>query len=94
MYFKNLILLGNKLLNDPNIENEVSKKMLATTDEVGLKMWQCTDCDYKVKNSNDLRKHIERKHLICQVFCGMCNRVFNCRYRLQQHNRKFHADLF
>jgi len=85
---------GNKLLNEPTIENEVLKKMLATTDEVGLKMWQCTDCEYKVKNSNDLRKHVERKHLLCQVFCDICSRVFNCRYRLQQHNRKFHAELF
>ena len=43
-------MLGNKLLNDPSIEAEVLKKMLATADEMGLKMWQCLDCDYKVKN--------------------------------------------
>jgi len=85
---------GNKLLNDPSIEAEVLKKMLATADEMGLKMWQCLDCDYKVKNSNDLRKHVERKHLMCQVFCDICNKVFNCRYRLQQHNRKFHAEIY
>ena len=90
----NKIVLGNKLLNDPSIEAEVLKKMLATADEMGLKMWQCLDCDYKVKNSNDLRKHVERKHLMCQVFCDICNKVFNCRYRLQQHNRKFHAEIY
>ena len=87
-------MIGNALLNDPTIEAEVLKKMVATSDEMGLKMWQCLDCEYKVKNSNDLRKHVERKHLLCRVFCDMCDRVFNCRYRLQQHNRKFHADFF
>ena len=30
-------------------------------------MWQCAECDYRVKNSNDLRKHVERKHLECRV---------------------------
>jgi hypothetical protein len=72
------------------IETEVQKRMIQTTDLIGLRMWQCADCPYKVKNSNDLRKHVERKHLICQVTCDICGQAFNCRYRLQQHNRKFH----
>ena len=81
------------MLIDPLLEAEVLKKMVATTDDFGLKKWQCLDCEYNVKNSNDLRKHIERKHLVCEVFCDICNKVFNCRYRLQQHNRKVHKDM-
>jgi len=79
------------LKNDPSIEGEVLKKMIPSTDEFGLKMWQCSECEYKVKNSNDLRKHVERKHLQCNVTCEICFQVFNCRYRLQQHNRKVHS---
>ena len=84
-------MLGNSLLKDPQIESEALKKMIPTTDQTGLKMWQCAECDYCVKNSNDLRKHVERKHLQCHVSCEVCFQVFNCRYRLQQHNRKAHA---
>jgi len=78
--------------DDENVmlETEVQKRMIQTTDLIGLRMWQCSDCPYKVKNSNDLRKHVERKHLVCQVTCEICGQAFNCRYRLQQHNRKFH----
>ena len=66
------------------------KKMIPVTDEMGLKKWQCSECDYCVKNSNDLRKHVERKHLQCRVSCDVCFQVFNCRYRLQQHHRSAH----
>lgn len=88
------LLPNNKLLDDPILEAEVSKKMLPVTDHSGHRVWQCTECDYRVKNSNDLRKHVERKHLMCEVVCDLCNESFNCRYRLQQHNRKFHSELY
>ena len=94
--------LGNRLIleisgtlwSGPSIESEAMKKMIPMTDEMGLKMWQCSECDYRVKNSNDLRKHVERKHLECRVSCDICFQVFNCRYRLQQHHRSAHQNAF
>jgi len=87
---------GNKgtLWSGPSIESEAMKKMIPMTDDLGLKMWQCSECDYRVKNSNDLRKHVERKHLECRVSCDICFQVFNCRYRLQQHHRSAHQNAF
>ena len=86
--------LSGTLWSGPSIESEAMKKMIPMTDDLGLKMWQCSECDYRVKNSNDLRKHVERKHLECRVSCDICFQVFNCRYRLQQHHRSAHQNAF
>ena len=89
-----ILELSGTLWSGPSIESEAMKKMIPMTDEMGLKMWQCSECDYRVKNSNDLRKHVERKHLECRVSCDICFQVFNCRYRLQQHHRSAHQNAF
>ena len=89
-----ILKIPGTLWSGPSIESEAMKKMIPMTDEMGLKMWQCSECDYRVKNSNDLRKHVERKHLECRVSCDICFQVFNCRYRLQQHHRSAHQNAF
>ena len=93
LIFSGLMLtIPGALWSGPSIESEAMKKMIPMTNELGLKMWQCSECDYRVKNSNDLRKHVERKHLECRVTCDVCFQVFNCRYRLQQHHRSAHLE--
>ena len=46
--------------------------MLTTTDTAGFKLHNCSVCDYSVRNTSNLRSHIEAKHTADMYVCEHC----------------------
>jgi len=76
---------GNK-----GLHQVVKYKMLEAKDEMGKKMWQCSDCSYNNRKTTNMYKHIERKHMNITLYCDLCNLQFRSRDDLQSHKRYTH----
>ena len=51
----------------------------------------CTDCDYSTKNSSDLRRHIEAKHVQTAGWeCSVCNKFCPTKNAYEIHFRRYH----
>jgi len=68
-------------LVDPNSINadgnkelwlEVKGLMVTTTDTSGFKLHTCAMCDFSVRNTSNLRSHIEAKHTSRRYACAHC----------------------
>ena len=75
------------------LERQVSSIMSSAQDSKGKKVWVCDKCSYSCKNANNVRKHVERRHLAFHISCQFCARVFSCRHDLNQHCRIHHNVL-
>ena len=73
------------------LDYQVSSIMSSAQDEMGKRVWVCDKCGYSCKNANNVRKHIERRHISCQISCQFCARTFSCRHDLNQHIRIHHT---
>ena len=77
--------------SEHELELQVRSKMAAFRTEDGRKHWQCGECAYTCRNSNDMRKHIERKHLgVLQKYARSVKIFQYCRVVDQSY---FLADL-
>ena len=48
--------------------------------------WQCTDCDYKSHKSQNIKNHIESKHIISEGYnCAECGKNVPTRNALRVH---------
>ena len=84
-----LILTLNKIVEiDPEAEAQIMELMLKTPTD-----WVCghLQCDYSAVKKQDLRRHIESKHVdIGGVQCDHCDEVCTTRRALTRHVRKYH----
>ena len=84
-----LILTLNKIVEiDPEAEAQIMELMLKTPTD-----WVCghLQCDYSAVKKQDLRRHIESKHVdIGGVQCDHCDQVCTTRRALTRHVRKYH----
>jgi len=67
---------------DPNSSNadgnkalwmEVKSMMITTQDQAGFKVHSCSLCSYSVRNTSNLRSHIEAKHTSDMYACEHCS---------------------
>ena len=56
-------------------------------DESGLKVYQCTICQFKGRKCYDLKKHVESYHFrgALKHTCNLCGTDFDTKYALQYH---------
>ena len=56
------------------------------------KLWTCTFCDFKVKRKDQIREHIEHKHVNDGQFysCIFCPKKMKTRSYLRSHIAKIH----
>ena len=53
--------------------------------------WQCTDCDYKSHKSQNIKNHIESKHIISEGYnCAECGKNVPTRNALRVHVARNH----
>jgi len=71
----------------------VAAKMYETTDEAGLRMWQCAECQYARHKKDHVTKHVEQKHSGLQFKCEYCQSVFHRRDTYRDHVRRKHSSL-
>ena len=57
----------------------------------GLK--SCNACGFESKHQNDVKRHIESRHLELQYTCKFCGKITNTKHNLNRHIRKFHFSL-
>jgi len=69
-------------------------KIYEGMDEVGKKVWCCTECPYKSYHSKyDIKKHVESKHVVHHsVFCPFCNKTCPNIHALRKHQQRNHRD--
>ena len=62
------------------------------SDESGLKMFQCTICQFKGRKIYDMKKHVESSHFrgALKHTCSLCETDFDCKGALQYHNKTKH----
>ena len=56
----------------------------------GLK--SCNSCGFESKHQNDVKRHIESRHLELQYTCYYCSKVLKSRRNYQYHLRKHHPN--
>ena len=56
----------------------------------GLKM--CSLCGYSTQNGNDVKRHVESKHMRLRIFCKFCQTVCSTRRTLEYHLKKYHME--
>ena len=56
----------------------------------GLKM--CSICGYSTQNGNDVKRHVESKHMRLRIFCKFCQTVCSTRRTLEYHLKKYHME--
>ena len=61
-------------------------------DESGLKVYQCTICQFKCHRSENLKKHVECNHFrgALKHTCNLCETDFDTKYALQYHTSHKH----
>ena len=69
----------------------VAMKMFETRDEAGLRIWQCTECEYARHKKDHVTKHVEQKHSGLQFVCEYCQSVFHRRDTYREHVKKKHS---
>jgi len=62
------------------------------SDESGLKLFQCTICQFKGRQCYDLKKHVESLHFrgALKHTCNLCDTDFDTKNALQYHNQTKH----
>lgn len=78
-------------IDSGELDRLVGNLMSSTVNEFLKKIWSCVKCGYSCRNANNVRKHIERRHLSCQIACLLCPKTFSCRHDLNQHSRIYHT---
>ena len=56
----------------------------------GSKRWSCEDCDYSTPYKQDMKKHVERRHIDMHITCPKCSTNVGSRYELKTHMRERH----
>jgi hypothetical protein len=81
-----------KFLSAPfsELDEVVDSKLFTSCDDVGHRIWNCTDCPYRQKLRKDVVKHIERRHLSIRLPCHLCEAVANSRVQLKIHLKARH----
>jgi len=61
-------------------------------DKSGLKVYQCTICQFKGRKCYDLKKHVECNHFrgALKHTCNLCETDFDTKYALQYHTTTKH----
>jgi len=79
---------------DGNKDYYSEGKIYEGVDEVGKKVWCCTDCSYKSYHSKyDIKKHVESKHVEHHsVFCQFCNKACPNIHALRKHQQRNHRN--
>lgn len=70
---------------------EVKAMMVTTQDVSGVKMYTCTECTYSIRNSTNLRSHIEAKHTTRKYLCEHCNEGKRTWQAFLGHMRNIHG---
>jgi len=62
------------------------------SDESGLKLFQCTICQFKGRQCYDMKKHVESLHFrgALKHTCNLCDTDFDTKNALQYHNQTKH----
>jgi len=72
---------------DKVLEDHVRSLAIPDTDFSGKKIWRCPQCDYQVKYSTGMFRHIRRMH---SFFCHDCTLFFQSDQELKIHLAAFH----
>lgn len=87
-YWHRMSAATSKELDEDQVA--VKSKMIATTDDLGHKLWQCADCRYCVKASTQLVRHIQSNHIKIEMVCSICNNIYSSRPSFYMHMRNKH----
>ena len=69
------------------LDRQISTLMRKCQNEEGYSVWQCDVCGQRIQRKNDIKRHIEAKHLIFPgVTCNLCERVYKTRNSLRKHS--------
>ena len=52
--------------------------------------YYCDQCDYKARQTGDVKKHILAKHKGIKFECDNCQKLFSFKHDLRKHERRFH----
>ena len=74
-----------------DLDAVVESKLFFSSDEMGRRIWNCTDCSYRQKLRKDVVKHIERRHMNISLPCHLCPTVATSRVQLKIHLKAVHA---
>ena len=57
-------------------------------------LWRCIECGHSSKRRDNIRTHIESKHIVSDGFnCTFCGNFFSNKKSLQTHISKYHRNL-
>ena len=71
-----------------DIETLVRSRMRKTTDENQTPCWECLDCGKMMKQSTNMKDHVEANHISgLQFECSICFKISKTRACLRLHMR-------
>ena len=72
----------------------IESKMVKEETCDGGFLWRCIECGHSSKRRDNIRTHIESKHIVSDGFnCTYCGRFFSNKHSMQTHVSKYHRNL-